>query len=200
VEEQLPSGSPLREIQRNALDEIVRLDGTVSGVLQLARSGKIELTPVDLTSTIAGAVRAAQPEFDRRQATLDTDLGAEPVVVQGDSNALRQLVLNLLLNAAQALDANGLAVVALRVDGEHVHVSVADDGAGMTPEVLAKVREPFFSTKSGGTGLGLAIADRIARAHGAALEIQSVPGAGTVVRMRVARVRAVSSSESATPA
>ena len=60
VEEQLPSGSPLREIQRNALDEIVRLDGTVSGVLQLARSGKIELTPVNLTSTIAGAVRAAQ--------------------------------------------------------------------------------------------------------------------------------------------
>ena len=195
VEEQLPSGSPLREIQRNALDEIVRLDGTVSGVLQLARSGKIELTPVNLTSTIAGAVRAAQPEFDRRQATLDTDLGTEPVVVQGDSNALRQLVLNLLLNAAQALDGDGLAVVALRFDGEHVNVSVADDGAGMTPEVLAKVRDPFFSTKSGGTGLGLAIADRIARAHGAALEIQSAPGAGTVVRMRLARVCAGSSSE-----
>ena len=65
VEEQLPSGSPLREIQRGALEEIQQLNGTVSGVLQLARSGQIVLTPVDLTEAIAGAVRLAQPEFDR---------------------------------------------------------------------------------------------------------------------------------------
>ena len=75
------------------------------------------------------------------------------------------------------------------IKGEFVTITVSDDGAGMSPDVLAKVREPFFSTKTGGTGLGLPIADRIARAHGGALEIQSAPGVGTVVCVRVARVR-----------
>ena len=188
VEEQLPSGSPLREIQRGALDEIVRLDGTVSGVLQLARSGKITLAPVDLTSVLASAVRAARPEFDRRQATLESDIGAEPAIVHGDANALRQLTLNLLLNAAQAVAPGGRATIRQEIEGEHVAITVSDDGPGMTADILAKVREPFFSTKAGGTGLGLAIADRIARAHGGALEIQSALTAGTVVRVRVARV------------
>ncbi len=187
VEEQLPIGSPLRDIQRGALEEIQRLDGTVSGVLQVARSGNIALEPIDLAGVLAAAARAAQPEFNRQRAVLEADAAAEPVIVQGDSGALRQLVLNLLLNAAQALGEGGRATVGQRADGQQVVITVTDNGVGMTPEVLAKVREPFFTTRDGGTGLGLAIADRIARAHGGALEIESALGAGTVVRVRVAR-------------
>jgi signal transduction histidine kinase len=107
------------------------------------------------------------------------------VFVWGDASALRQLVLNLLLNAAQALGDGGQITVTRRVAGQQVVISVRDDGEGMTPELLAKVREPFFSTKSGGTGLGLAIAERIARAHGGLLEIESHPGQGTEVRVSV---------------
>ena len=187
VEEQLPDGSPLRDVQRNALEEIQRLDGTVSGVLQLARSGKIELRPIDLTEALGSAARAARPEFERRGATLEADPGSAPVIVSGDASALRQLVLNLLLNAAQALGAGGRASVTHRADGQQVVVTIRDDGVGMAPEVLARVREPFFSTRSGGNGLGLAIADRIAQAHGGVLEIESAPARGTEVRVRLAR-------------
>jgi signal transduction histidine kinase len=107
--------------------------------------------------------------------------------VLGDASALRQLVLNLLLNAAQALGDGGVVTIGHRLDGEQAVISVADDGAGMTPDVLAKVREPFFSTRSEGSGLGLAVADRIAKAHGGSLDIESTPGVGTVVRVRVTR-------------
>jgi signal transduction histidine kinase len=186
VEEQLPGDSPLREIQRSALQEIERLDGTVSGVLQLARSGRIELTAIDLGEVITAAVRTARPELDRRRATLHREPG-EPASVLGDASALRQLVLNLLLNAAQALGDGGVVTIGHRLDGEQAVISVADDGAGMTPDVLAKVREPFFSTRSEGSGLGLAVADRIAKAHGGSLDIESTPGVGTVVRVRVTR-------------
>ena len=188
VEERLPAESPLRDIQRGALAEIQQLDATVSGVLQLARSGRIEPAQVDLVDVLRTAVHAAQPEFDRRHAILEADLVEGPVLVWGDASALRQMTLNLLLNAAQALGLDGRATISQRVNGPRVVISVRDNGEGMMAELLAKAREPFFSTKSGGTGLGLAIADRIAQAHGGVLEIESVRGVGTEVRVTVARV------------
>lgn len=187
VEERLPMGSPLRDIQRGALDEIQQLDATVSGVLQLARSGRIEPRRVDLGDVVRAASHAAQPEFDRRGAVLQVDPAAAPVIVWGDPGALRQMLLNLLLNAAQALGADGRAVVAHRIVGEQVVVSIRDDGEGVSAELLAKIREPFISTKPGGTGLGLAIADRIAQAHGGLMEIESIPGVGTEVRVSLSR-------------
>lgn len=191
VEERLPKDSPLREIQHGALAEIERLDGTVSGVLQLARSGQIELRPLDLREPVLAAEHAARPEFDLRGALIEIILPESPVFVRGDSAALRQLILNLLLNAAQALAPGCRAVLDVRVEGDQATVTLRDDGPGIPADTLARVREPFFSTKAEGTGLGLAIAERVVRAHGGAMEIESAPGAGTVVRVRLALALAV---------
>jgi signal transduction histidine kinase len=185
VEEQLPADSPLRPIQQGALEEIERLDATVAGVLRLARSGRIELQAIDLLPPLRAAMRAALPEFESRGARLDGDLPLAVVEIQGDAPALQQVFLNLLLNAAQALATGGRAAVSVQNGDHEVAVEFTDNGPGIAPDVLSRIREPFYSTKREGSGLGLAIAERIVQAHGGTLDIESAPGAGTRVTVRL---------------
>jgi signal transduction histidine kinase len=99
--------------------------------------------------------------------------------------ALEQLFLNLLLNAAQSLDDGGRVEVTVARLRDGVSIAVRDSGRGIPPEDIERVAEPFFSTRPRGTGLGLAIAQRIAIAHSGGLEIESTPGAGTTVRLKL---------------
>ncbi|MDP9362260.1 MAG: ATP-binding protein, partial [Acidobacteriota bacterium] len=99
--------------------------------------------------------------------------------------ALEQLLLNLLLNSAQAMGLGGRASVIVDIDGSDVRVVVTDAGSGIAPEDLEHVLDPFFSTKEDGTGLGLPIARQIAAAHGGSLKIESVHGDGTRVEVRL---------------
>jgi signal transduction histidine kinase len=189
VEEQLAAGSPMRALQRGALEEIERLDDTVAGVLQLARSGRVTLQAIDVRPPLREALHAAQPAFERYRVVVRVE-APTPAFVRGDAGGLRQLFLNLLLNAAQALEGGGS--VELRVDAEPgaVLVTVTDDGPGIPAAVLALVRDPFFSTRPEGTGLGLAVAERIANAHGSALEFECPAAGGTIVRLRLDAVEA----------
>jgi CheY-like chemotaxis protein len=109
-------------------------------------------------------------------------------LVAADAGQMRQVVLNLVTNAAEALGGKpGTVRVAAGVRGEgpdrRVRLEIADDGCGMTPEVQARMFEPFFSTKFTGRGLGLAAVHGIVAAHGGTLEVESAPGAGTRVRV-----------------
>ena len=103
----------------------------------------------------------------------------------GDAIALEQLLLNLLLNSAQAMGPGGRASVVVDIDGSDVRVVVTDTGGGISAEDLEHVLDPFFSTKADGTGLGLPIARQVAAAHGGSLKIESVPGEGTRVEVRL---------------
>jgi two-component system sensor histidine kinase FlrB len=107
--------------------------------------------------------------------------------VRGDAAALEQLFLNLLLNAAQSLDDGGTVRVAVEDGDGVVRVAVRDAGRGMSPEVRARLFEPFYTTRADGTGLGLPLARRIARAHGGEIDVESAPGAGTTVVVRLPR-------------
>ena len=104
--------------------------------------------------------------------------------------ALEQMLLNLLINAAQAMVPGGIARVSIDVDGETVVVRVADDGPGIPPETLARLGEAFFSSRPEGTGLGFAIARQIAAAHGGDVCVESTGPTGTVVRVTLPRERA----------
>ena len=112
-------------------------------------------------------------------------LDGDPVYVDADPDALEQLFVNLLFNAAEALDHGGEAEVRLDASSHEVIVFVSDSGRGIPPSDRARVLELFYSTKPEGTGLGLAIARRIALAHGGDLEIDDDPGPGTTVRVRL---------------
>jgi signal transduction histidine kinase len=183
-------GDPARadELLLRALGEIDRLERTVTGSLRIARSGSLALTGIDLRQPLDAAMSASEPSFASRCARLDRwPLPATPLIVRGNSGALEQLFLNLLLNAAEALPEGGCARVRVDESATDVRVCVSDDGLGMPAEVLSRVREPFYTTKERGTGLGLSIGERIARAHGASLVVESAPGAGTAVSVTLSR-------------
>jgi len=167
-----------------ALNEVRRLDASVTDALRLARSGSLSPVTLDLRRPIRAAFRAAEPILQSRGAELQQlTLPGEPVLTKGEQGALEQLFLNLLLNAAQALDAGERAGVDLRQDSKLIHISIWDEGRGIPLEDMDRIFEPFYSTSSEGTGLGLPIALRIARAHGGALELESAPGEGTAARV-----------------
>ena len=189
VEEKLPADSPLRGPLGRALREIRRLDGTVSGTLRVARSGRIALETIDLRGALDAALHGAEAEFAQRGAIVNAPIPrGEPVWLRGDGAALEQVFLNLLLNAAQALDGKGgRAGVDLELAENDVLVTVWDSGPGMTPDVLERIFEPLYSTKREGTGLGLSIARRIVEAHAGTIDVDSRPGEGTRVRVRLPR-------------
>jgi signal transduction histidine kinase len=184
VEEKLPPDSDARELLVRALGEIERVDRSVTGALRVARSGSVTLEPVDIRQPLT-----AESEFRSKEAPVPhADLGDAPLWVKGDAIALEQLFLNLLLNAAQALDDGGRVEVTVARHRAGVSISIRDTGRGIPLENIERVVEPFYSTRPEGTGLGLAIAQRIATAHGGELEIVSTPGAGTTVRLQLPQV------------
>jgi two-component system sensor histidine kinase HydH len=188
IEEALPEDSETRDLLQRALSQVERLDHSVSGALRVARSGHIESEPVDLRESLRAAAHEAEPAFARSGGLLEPlELGSDPLWVSGNLAALEQLFLNLLLNAAEALEGSGRAGIEVQQVRAGVRICVWDRGRGIAPEDLDRVFDPFYSTRPEGTGLGLAIAQRIAAAHGAELLIESSPGSGTQVALVLAR-------------
>jgi two-component system, NtrC family, sensor histidine kinase HydH len=186
VQEKLPADSRLRAPLTRALDGVQRLDRAVTGSLRVARSGRVERESLELRTVLEGALHSARPEFAARGAALEPlGDGAHGIRIQGDAAALGQLFLNLLLNAAQALEPGGRAGLTVRTVARTALVSVWDNGQGIPVEKLEQVLQPFYSTKPEGTGLGLSIAQRIAAAHGGDLHLESAPGVGTTIRVRL---------------
>jgi signal transduction histidine kinase len=184
VEEALPRGSPLREPVHQALREVGRLDRAVSGALRVARSGNIASDLFDLRVPLGHAIEVAGTAFERSGSRLVADRATgPPIPIRGDESALEQVFLNILLNAAQALETAGNASVVVGVEHGGAHVVVCDSGSGMAADLLSQVFDPFVSTKTEGTGLGLAIARQIVVAHGGSIGIESSPGRGTTVRV-----------------
>ena len=143
---------------------------------------------VDLNEVARDAVRLANLHRDDRVA-VELALWHEPVWVEGSARRLGQAVLNLVLNAHQALERarDGRIAISTRCDGDQAVIEVTDNGPGISPELQERIFDPFFTTKSPdkGTGLGLAIAFDIARDHGGLLDVRSRPGAGATFSLRL---------------
>lgn len=185
--EKVTGDDRLATLLDRALQQIDRLDATVSGSLRIARSGNVPMTPLDVREPIRAAAAAARPEFAARGARLDPSMPPDALMVHGNSAALEQMLLNLLLNAAAALPEQGSASVEARLLDDAVEITVRDDGRGIARDELDRVFDPFYTTREDGTGLGLTIVRRIADAHGAELCIESQPGAGTTIRLSMPR-------------
>jgi two-component system sensor histidine kinase PilS (NtrC family) len=174
-----------KELMSIVLREVERLNGLITELLAFARPRRPEPERLDVTATMAEMVRVF--ENDKRLGGVRVELrGDEAVLVDADPGQLRQVVWNLLRNAAEAAPGTPIGVE-VRADGSSAWLTVRDRGPGIAPEHRARLFEPFFSTKEGGTGLGLATVHRIVEEHQGAVELDCPADGGTAVTVRLPR-------------
>jgi two-component system sensor histidine kinase HydH len=159
-------------------EEIDRLNGLITSMLAFARPGEPQVQPVGVEKLVDRALALADEEIRARAIAVERALEPALVEVSACPHLLSQLLLGLLLNAAEAAGERGRVAIRAFPDGADAVLEVADDGSGIPAEDAARVFEPFFTTKPTGTGLGLAVAQRIAAAHGGTLEVVQGRGAG----------------------
>lgn len=164
---------------------LLRIQNTVSSLLQYAQPRTPDLAMVDLADVVAQALGAARPALETRQVALVNGLASGRTAVHADPIQLAQALVNVLLNAAQASPVQSAIEIGVERRVGRVGLWVADHGAGIPPEYVHRVCDPFFTTKrqGEGTGLGLATAQRIVDAHGGELSIESREGRGTRVTL-----------------
>ena len=166
------------------LTEIERVERTLSEYLSLARPlTDVVPEPIDL-ATILDEV-AAVLEARAADAGVRIRVHAEPMRVLADPRRLREAMLNLCMNAIEAMPKGGELELCVQHDGDDAVLVVRDQGVGIAPEVAARVGEPFTTARDGGTGLGLALARSVARMHGGELGIVSTAGTGTTVTLSI---------------
>jgi signal transduction histidine kinase len=197
VEEVSGDEAQRRSLTDRMLEAVRRLDRSVSGVLSVARSGRVELEPIPLRTPLEAAMVTARSTVEARGGELRESFFAPDLpLVLGDRSALEQLFLNLLLNAGEALDGDGRQLVDVSVEtvggaatgggaNGFAGVCIRDTGRGIPDAELERVFQALYTTKRGGTGLGLAVADRIARAHAGEIRVNSEPGRGTTMEVRI---------------
>jgi two-component system sensor histidine kinase AtoS len=181
IGERVPHDDKTEELTVRALQNVRRLDATVTAALRVARGAQVTRARLDLRHTLAAAAAAAEPTFAAAGAALHVDDDNGPLWIEGDAAALEQLFLNLLINAGQALSDGGGARVSFGTENGHVVIAITDSGVGMSRSQLQRIGEPFYSSKAGGTGLGLSIARKIAALHGGSVSVASDVGRGTTV-------------------
>jgi two-component system sensor histidine kinase HydH len=159
-------------------DEIDRLNGLITSLLAFSRPGEPKVEPVPVDKLVDRALALAFEELRRREIAVERALEPSLAEVAACPNLLSQLLLGLLVNAAEAAGERGRVAVRAFALGSDAVLEVADDGPGIPEADATRVFEPFFTTKSTGTGLGLAVAQRIAAGHGGSLEVVQGRGAG----------------------
>jgi PAS domain S-box-containing protein len=160
-------------------DEIGRLNRLLTEFLELARPREAVRELVHLSKLAADVLDLEQGSASARGVVVERDLANEECVLIGDPQKLKQVVLNLVVNAIEAMKQGGVLRVGVVCEGNQLRLTVHDTGTGIEPVALAQVFDPFFTTKEAGTGLGLSIVRKIVEHHGGEVRIESEPGVGT---------------------
>jgi signal transduction histidine kinase len=166
-----------------AKGEINRLDGIVTQFLQALRPTAPQLRPAGLNEAVHKTLELLQPELDNRGLNVKTHLARQLPATPIDPTQIQQVLVNLIRNAMQAMTGGGTLSLQTWEGADGVWVSVADTGGGIPQEQLNRIFEPFYTTKKRGSGLGLMIVQRIVRAHGGRIELESQVGRGTTFRL-----------------
>jgi signal transduction histidine kinase len=167
-----------------ALDELDRVERSISHLLRYAREEEIQIQDVHLHDIIESALVTFRDRIDRQDVLIDLELDA-PGPMRGDPEKLRRIVINLIGNALDAMEEGGTPDPALHVAigenlaGTEVWLRLRDNGPGIDEATVQKIFSPFYTSKSSGTGLGLAISKKLVEAHGGSIEVSSETGRGT---------------------
>jgi signal transduction histidine kinase len=172
---------PDRELCGRMLAELDRVNETLQSLLTSAKPSPPRRRMVDLQELLEDVRRLMAPGLRRRGVALEVETPPDELLARIDSGKIRQVLVNLVTNAADALDGEGrieLRAGHLAEQGGAI-IAVEDNGPGIPAEQAAKVFDPFFTTKFAGTGLGLSIARSLVEQHGGTLELETEPGKGT---------------------
>ena len=159
--------------------EVQRLNSIVEQFLSLARPLKLKPEELRIDKLLEELALLAGSDAGAANVQIKVDAPSDLSSVRADRNYLKQVLLNLILNGIQAMPGGGTLTLAARTSRADLLLTVADTGAGIEPRLLARIFEPYFTTKSNGSGLGLAIARRIVEAHGGQINIESEVGQGS---------------------
>ena len=167
--------SPLLDVMRS---ELRRIHGLTSEIMDFSKPVPVRQSWIDANALIDELVASHGPTLDASGITFERDVTGEPRL-WADPDRLRQVLVNLLTNAVEAIDHAGTVRVVVHGDETFSRIDVSDDGEGMTPGSRYQIFDLFYTTKSSGTGMGLPIVNKIIEAHDGLIDVQSRPGKGT---------------------
>lgn len=177
------------ELQSRSLtaikEEVQELDGTLRMLLEdVAPTGEMEQV-FNLCKVLSDLTRLIEPQARQQNVVLDVELPAEEIIVSGQRTQLKQAVMNLAVNALEALPAGGTLRLALTDGDANVHVEVSDDGPGIPDDVRKQIFKTHFTTKQDGTGIGLHLVKETVDHHGGAIDLKTAPDDGCTFRLHL---------------
>ncbi len=188
LELEFPEGDPRAEDARVLSEKMNHLDHIVDNIVKFARNAEPQMGPVELPALLDDLTLLTRHKLQHQQIELIRNEAPNLPAIKGDSTQLSQAFLNLILNAAEAMEQGGTLEISTAIDETTVHVRFADSGPGMTAEQRERAFTGMLSTtKDKGGGLGLAIVAKVAEAHGGRVEMESAPGEGTRITLRLLR-------------
>jgi signal transduction histidine kinase len=177
----LPSTSPARAVVKDVRQEITQINRILSDLLETARPHPPQVCVSNLNTTVEHAVMLARQQVLSKPIKIELQQAPDLAEVEHDSDQIHQVLLNLLLNAVQAMDSAGAGMVRVEIGsrGDYASVIVSDTGRGIPAQNIPNIFRPFYTTKGNGTGLGLSLARRIVEEHQGRIEVSSVVGKGS---------------------
>lgn len=169
------------------IQETQRCKGIIQDLLEFSRDKEPEKAATSINDIIEKALSILENEFHLHHITVEKDLSGDMPPVLLDVNLMQQVFVNLFINAVESIQKNGVIRIRSNVNrkGEVVRVEVEDSGSGIPPDDVAKIFEPFFSTKNNGTGLGLAVSYGIVKKHRGNIQVSSRLGEGTLFTVEI---------------
>lgn len=177
-----PEGSADREAAEIMVREVDRLNRAIGDLIGLSKPTDVKPRPTDMARLLGDTLRLIEQDAASRSVRTRLEAADKAVALSVDPDRIRQVVLNMCLNALQAMPEGGELTLALKAPpgADTVRIEVRDTGVGIAPDVLPHIFDAYFTTKSQGTGLGLATVHKIMEAHGGGISVASSPGKGTV--------------------
>jgi signal transduction histidine kinase len=178
-----------QKLIENVIGEVRRIDRLVGEFLTFAKPEPMRLTAIKPAQIIAQVVHVHAPELARRKVDIEVSDESGAAVVGGDADALNQAILNVMLNAADAMPQGGKLKIGLSVVGDELLIRFADNGSGLPEEVIDRIFDPFYTTKAHGSGLGLAKVRSVLEAHQGRVDCWNAAGAGAVFEFSLPLVK-----------
>ena len=179
-----PRGEKLEKALGVCEDEVARLDGIIKHFLEAVRPSDPDLVDLDLAAVLEETLEFLGQELTDADLQIDVDIGAGLPVIMGDRGQIKQVFFNIIKNAREATQPGGKIRIRTYADDEFAYVQVGDNGQGIDQKDMSRIFRPYITTKPTGNGLGMMVVQRIMRAHGGRVGIDSQRGKGTVVTLQ----------------